>query len=91
MATQEITSAIETCEQHVSSIAFDLTSLNAILNGAFALLEKSDRYGMADDADGGMLCEVGQIIIDTRNRLSKIGSQLDRIGIDLSGIREGGE
>lgn len=70
--------------QRIGEISFDLSSVEAILMAALAMLSDSDNYGSADAEDGAMLSSVGQILMDTRKRIENFSLELSGISDTLS-------
>lgn len=69
----------------LDGVGFDIQALRANLRGAFVMLEGCPNYGQAEDAQGELLCEVGQILIDARARLDAIYEKLDGLTVVANG------
>lgn len=68
----------------IEEISFDLRSINVILGFALDKLTDSDNYGMPDSEDGEMICNVGQVLIDTCSRINEIENKLNSVAFNLS-------
>lgn len=79
-----------TTSERINEIAFDLHSISTILGFAFDKLSESDAYGCTDTEDGAMMCNVGQVLIDTRTRLSKYCDELHAIESEVENLTSGG-
>lgn len=89
MTMQENTSQPSTSER-IGEIAFDLNSISTILGFALDKLAASDSYGCTNSEDGEMMCDVGQVLIDTRMRLSKYRDNLHDIEAEIEKQSAGG-
>lgn len=69
---------------------FDLQNAKAALGGALAMLERHPNYGVADESDGEMLCEVGYILLDVRRKIDAIYDALDGLTLASSSPAAGG-
>lgn len=69
--------------ERIDKIVFDLHSLSVILGFALDKLAGSSLYGSRESQDGAMMCDVGQVLIDTRQRLADYGNALEDIGIEI--------
>lgn len=65
-----------TATNRIDEIAADLRSIKVILGFALGKLESSENYGVTDSQDGEMLCDVGQVMIDSIRRLGMYSEEL---------------
>lgn len=79
-----------TPSERIDEIAFDLNSISTILGFALDKLSESDTYGRTDTEDGAMMCNVGQVLIDTCARLGKYRDKLHAIGSEVKNLASGG-
>lgn len=73
----------------IGEIAFDLHSISTILGFALDKLSDSDSYGCTNSEDGAMMCDVGQVLIDTRQRLSVYCNELHAIESEMKKLTKG--
>lgn len=84
MADQIVTTQTTTAER-IGEIAFDMNSISVIVGLALDKLSDSDCYGHTDTENGAMMADIGQVMIDVRQRLGRYSDQLHGIQTEVEG------